>query len=522
MAILGQSILIFLLVFSFYLGLLCLAVYWMFNQQDRLLGRILDTAYHRLMHAPLLSLGKAGEAFSRLENDVPAAAQMGGMNLTGMVLMQPATGLVAFIVILSIHPLLALVSLAGGFISLATQLVLVKPNRQANDEIRNLQAEKTVQLDDIIAGGLTIRLFNRQQTMNENMWKSLLSIARAQMKTYRLGVWSALGGGISEWITMAGVAAVGLWLAMNGSITLPQVVMVMGLASSAKLLVSSLGSCLNSLQGMVSGAKRAYEVIDGEIEDPRAAVQTPAPNPSAPLLSAENLSFGYDTQTQILHQISLSVKKGQTLALVGESGSGKSTLLKLMMNLYSPDAGTIRVRGIPLEAMTLQQWRECFAWVPQSSPLFDGTIADNIGLGREGASRAEIEAAAKSAYAHDFIAKLPEGYDTPVGEGATMISGGQRQRIAIARAILRDAPILLLDEATSSLDSQSEQEVQAALEHLMKGRATVVVAHRLSTIEKADAIAVLDQGYVVEEGRHAALLKANSKYAAMVKAGSLT
>ena len=159
--------------------------------------------------------------------------------------------------------------------------------------------------------------------------------------------------------------------------------------------------------------------------------------------------------------------------------------------------------------------------MPQDSPLFDGTVADNIALGRLGATQEEIEAAAKAAFAHDFILELPQGYQTPMGEGATLISGGQRQRIAIARAILRDAPVLLLDEATSSLDTQSEREVQAALEKLMIGRATVVVAHRLSTIQRADTILVLEDGRVAEVGSHGQLLEAQGTYAAMIRAGNI-
>ena len=218
-SLLGQSIALFAGIFLVFLALLCMAVYWQLKNQDRLLNRMLEMAYTRLLTMPMSRMGKAGEAFSRLENDVPAAAQMGGMNLAGMVLMQPMTGLGASIVIGAVHPLLLITALAGGIVSLVVQLVMVQPNRRANDEIRVLQAEKTVQLDDLIAGGLTVRLFGRQQTMNGKMWDSLLAIARAQMKTYKLGVLSALGVGVSEWLTMAGVAVVGLWLAMRGTIT---------------------------------------------------------------------------------------------------------------------------------------------------------------------------------------------------------------------------------------------------------------------------------------------------------------
>jgi ABC-type multidrug transport system fused ATPase/permease subunit len=208
----------------------------------------------------------------------------------------------------------------------------------------------------------------------------------------------------------------------------------------------------------------------------------------------------------------VSAQRGQIVALVGPSGGGKSTVLKMLLGFYCPQAGSIVVEGRPIGSYPLEQLRERIAYVPQDAYLFDGTIEENIRYGRLDASDEELEAAARAANAHGFIVEQPEGYQTVVGERGAKLSGGQRQRIAIARALLKDAPILLLDEATSSLDSRSEQLVQQALDTLMKGRTTFVVAHRLSTVQHADAICVVDDGKIVERGNHLDLLEKKGLY----------
>ncbi|MGH6994379.1 MAG: ABC transporter ATP-binding protein, partial [Stellaceae bacterium] len=211
--------------------------------------------------------------------------------------------------------------------------------------------------------------------------------------------------------------------------------------------------------------------------------------------------------------VSLTVPAGKRVALVGSSGAGKSTILNLVPRFHDATAGSITVDGQPLREVTLASLRGAMALVSQEITLFDDTIKANIAYGRVGAADAEIVAAAKAAAADDFIRRLPQGYDTMVGEHGVKLSGGQRQRIAIARAMLKDAPILLLDEATSSLDTESERHVQAALDTLMQGRTTVVIAHRLSTVTGADLIYVIDSGRVVEHGTHAELLRQQGVYA---------
>jgi len=230
------------------------------------------------------------------------------------------------------------------------------------------------------------------------------------------------------------------------------------------------------------------------------------------------VSFSYHgSGTDTLSRVSLDVPAGQKIALVGPSGAGKSTIFNLLLRFYEAQGGTIAIDGQDIRTVTLESLRGAIAVVTQEAMLFDESIASNIALGKPGASLGEIKAAARNAAAHEFIEAMPQGYDTSVGEGGLKLSGGQRQRIAIARAMLRNAPILLLDEATSALDSESERQVQEALSRLMAGRTTIVIAHRLSTVVDADRIYVLDRGQVAQSGTHGELMAANGLYASLYR-----
>jgi subfamily B ATP-binding cassette protein MsbA len=227
----------------------------------------------------------------------------------------------------------------------------------------------------------------------------------------------------------------------------------------------------------------------------------------------EGVSFAYREGQAALDHVDLLVPAGQTTALVGRSGSGKSTLLSLVPRLFDPTSGRVLIDGQDVSQVTLASLRSAVAVVTQDVVLFDDTIRANIGFGRPDATEDEIVAAAKAAAAHTFIASLPQGYDTRVGPGGAGLSGGERQRVSLARAFLKDAPILLLDEATSALDAEAEMQVQGALQHLMRGRTTLVIAHRLSTIREADLIVVMDAGRVLETGTHGALGSRGGLYA---------
>ena len=231
----------------------------------------------------------------------------------------------------------------------------------------------------------------------------------------------------------------------------------------------------------------------------------------------ENVSFAYSNGAEVLHDIKLSIAPGETIAVVGQTGSGKSTLMKLLLRFYSPTAGAIKLDGTDLTALKIPDLRAAFGLVSQDVFLFHGSVAENIAYGRPGADQAEIEAAAKAAEAHDFILQLPQGYDTIVGERGQKLSGGQRQRVSIARAVLKDPPVLILDEATSAVDNETEAAIQRSMQVITRGRTTLVVAHRLSTIVNADRIYVLDRGRVTEMGSHSQLLADDGLYAALWK-----
>ena len=276
--------------------------------------------------------------------------------------------------------------------------------------------------------------------------------------------------------------------------------------------VKRLSQLNASLQAGLAAAERVFAMLDSkpQIVDPPAARPLTVRGGA---ISLEDVTFTYGGEAVALDHLDLHIPAGGTVALVGPSGAGKSTIFNLILRFFDPDEGKVRIDGQDLREVTLTSLRSAIAMVSQDSLLFDDTIRANILYGRPAASQDEIVAAAKAAHADNFIRELPQGYDTPAGPRGVRLSGGQRQRILIARAMLRNAPILLLDEATSALDNESERIVQAALQQLKRGRTTVVIAHRLSTVVAADCIYVMERGRVVERGRHAELLAANGVYA---------
>jgi ATP-binding cassette subfamily B protein len=280
---------------------------------------------------------------------------------------------------------------------------------------------------------------------------------------------------------------------------------------------------LSEVWGEISSASGAAERLF-EILGIKPAITAPSvarvlPSPPRGDVAFDNVRFAYPTRPQVnvVDSISLSVRAGEKVAIVGPSGAGKSTLFHLLLRFYDPLSGEISFDGVPIRAADPREVRARIALVPQDSVVFAASARDNIRFGRPDASDADVERAADLAHATEFIIRLPGGFDAQLGERGVTLSGGQRQRIAIARAILRDAPLLLLDEATSSLDAESETLVQTALEELMRHRTTLVIAHRLATVLSCDRILVMDQGRIVEQGTHASLVAANGLYARLAR-----
>ncbi|MDR7232539.1 subfamily B ATP-binding cassette protein MsbA [Caulobacter sp. BE264] len=331
-------------------------------------------------------------------------------------------------------------------------------------------------------------------------------------------------------LVIAAVFAYAGWRAITGALvvgpfTLPPItpggflkfVILLGIAAQSLRQVANLQTVFS--EGLTA-ARRLFEALDvaPTIVDPADAKALP---PGESTIALADVTFSYGADIPALSNVNLQARKGETVALVGPSGGGKSSILNLIPRFYDVNAGAVTIDGHDVRSVTLASLRDRIALVTQEPFLFDDTIRANIAYARPGASQLEIEAAARQAAAHDFILALPEGYDTAVGEAGARLSGGQRQRIAIARAFLKDAPILLLDEATSALDTESEAQVQAALERLMAGRTTILIAHRLSTVKNADRIYVIDKGRVVETGSHAELVRAGGLYARLAKAQDL-
>jgi subfamily B ATP-binding cassette protein MsbA len=266
----------------------------------------------------------------------------------------------------------------------------------------------------------------------------------------------------------------------------------------------------------VGAAERVFEILEMSpaIADPESPVALPSPVRGR--VAYENVSFRYQGDSSLpwtLDGINLSVAPGEVVALVGPSGGGKTTLVSLLPRFWDPNGGRILLDGVDIRSLRLAELRGSIGVVPQEPALFSGSIRENIAYARPGASEADVESAARAAHAHEFIERLPQVYDTVVGERGVKLSGGQRQRVAIARAILKNPAVLILDEATSSLDTESERLIEDALAKLLVGRTTLIIAHRLSTVQRADRLVVVDRGRIVEEGTHGELLALGGLYA---------
>ena len=367
-------------------------------------------------------------------------------------------------------------------------------------------------LQETFAGIRVVKAFGREDAEAGRFQARNQAFLATTLKTNQ--VWS-IGHSHMEVIGVISIAVIiwyGGYLVINGTMTPGAFFSFMAAMLLAYTPVRKLSGANNLIQQALAAAERVFDVLDMKTEQ----AQTQGMVPLAGIHRAiefQGVSLRYESQKiPALTKVDLTIRPGEVIALVGSSGSGKTTLVSLLPRFYEPTTGRILIDGVPLDSYELRSLRAHIGIVSQEIVLFDDTIRNNIAFGRTGASQAEVEQAAKLAYAHDFILRIPDGYDALIGERGLKLSGGERQRLAIARALLRDPPLLILDEATSALDTESERIVQLALTNLMKNRTTLVIAHRLSTIQNADRIVVLDGGTIVEVGSHEDLLRQGGSY----------
>jgi subfamily B ATP-binding cassette protein MsbA len=383
--------------------------------------------------------------------------------------------------------------------------------RAISRDAQDAQGEAVGVLQEAIAEVRTVQAFTREAYESERFRAKLLVTLGKVLQRARLSATLFPAIGFLGFASSLVVLWYGGHQVIRGEATIGELVAFLLYAGMVAGPVGGLAGQWTQVQEAFGAADRIFALLDTapEIQDRPGAVVLP---PGDGRIAFENVSFRYDKGPIVLNGVTTSFEAGKTTALVGPSGAGKTTLVSLVARFYDPTEGRITVDGRDLRDVTVRSLRDRVAVVPQEPVLFATTVAENIRYGRLGATDAELRAAADAANATEFIERLPETYETIVGERGVKLSVGQRQRIAIARALLRDAPVLLLDEATSSLDNESEYLVQEALARLMQGRTTIVIAHRLTTVERADRILVLDRGRIVEDGTHAELIAAEALY----------
>jgi len=514
-----QSVLISWL--AFYAGFILVAPFILYLWRVAVIegtANIREEVFRHILRLPLgyHEIHHSGDALSVLTNDLSAAEKAYQEDL--YVLVEASVqGFTAAIMMLMINWQLAVLIFLSNVGPLLVNALFAGPLRKVGQEIQTRLGAMSERMTDLLAGFQVVRTFNLGEWILGRFEQANDDVLSESLKRVRMESTLSASNSFAGLFTLLPMIY-GAYLVMVGQTTFGAYVALIQLNNQISYFVYSLGGVISRIQSALAAADRIFALLDSPTE-PESYAPVPdagtffSKNGHGTMVALEDVIFAYNGGENILKSLSLEVSPGQFVAFAGPSGGGKSTIFKLLLGCYPHKGGGIQVAGKPLSEYRLEQLRELIAYVPQDAYLFSGTIHENIRYGRPDASDIEIEEAARAAFAHDFITELQNGYQTLVGERGARLSGGQRQRIAIARAFLKDAPLLLLDEATSALDSESEQIVQKALEVLMRGRTTLVIAHRFSTILNADTIHVIADGKVVESGNHTELINLHGVYA---------
>ena len=497
-----------------------LRFYFVTRLGERVVADIRKAVYDRVirMSPAFYERIMTGEVLSRLTTDTTLILSVIGSSVSvalrnvliligGMIFMLITSGKLTALVLLVV-PIVVLPIMTMG-----RRLRVL--SRESQDRI----AESSGQASETLLAAQTVQAYTHEatsQAMFGSLTERAFDAARRRIKV------RSIMTAVVIFVIFTGIVGV-LWIGARdvraGAMSAGELVQFVIYSVMVAGAVAALSEIWGELQRAAGATERLVELLHArdDVSDPEAPEALP--DPVEGRLTFQNVRFHYPARPTIaaLDGFDLVVEPGETVALVGPSGAGKTTVFQILMRFFDPDHGRVMLDGVPVDAVRREDLRDNFALVPQEPVIFAETARENIRFGRPDATDAEVEEAARAAAAHEFLAALPEGYDTYVGERGVMLSGGQKQRIAIARAILRDAPVLLLDEATSALDAQSERDVQTAVERLAQSRTTLIIAHRLATVKKADRIVVIEGGRIVAEGNHDALVAQGGLYARLAR-----
>jgi ABC-type multidrug transport system fused ATPase/permease subunit len=487
------------------------------------LGVEFDLRNQIYRHLQSLELGyfdqtSTGQLMSRSTVDLQAVRFFLGYGLI-FILQSLVTIGVAAVIMFIVNPGLALLALAPSPLIFWVAFVFGKKNRPASQEVQQRIAELTTEVDESIGGIRLVKAFAREERQLARVRHAAGRVFDQSMVSTRLRAFYSPFIGFLPQIGLALVLMVGGRQAIHGQITVGEFVAFIGYVTRLTSPVRMLGIALGMSQRAVASGARVFEVLDREPRMTSPPDARPLPEGGGHVVM-QGVRFAYeDGGPPVLDGVDLDLDAGRTVAVVGPTGSGKTTLVMLLPRLYDPQEGSVTIDGIDLREVDLESLRGQVGFVSDDPFLFSDTVRNNIAYARPEASQDEVEEAARRADIHDFIAGLPDGYDTLVGERGLTVSGGQRQRLAIARAIVADPRILILDDATSSVDASTEAQIKAALRELMRGRTTFIIGHRLSTISLADEIVVLENGRVTARGTHDELVEESPLYREIAEGG---